>query len=657
MERDKLVSLVTRTQNGDGGAMSELFDAYYKDVFRFARTTLKNEDLACDITQETFLEIIRTIGNLKEPAAFVTWMKMITYHQCTRYFRKKKEVLVDEDEDGNTIFDTLADESEGSIPSEVYEQEEFRNTIMGIVNELSEEQRSAVMMYYYDEMTVGQIAQVQGVSDGTVKSRLNYARKSLKKSVEEYEKKHGIKLHSFSILPLLLLFFGREKMSVAKAAEIRNVVSEAAGAWEMGLAAAEEVVASGVGAGEGGAASVTGTGSVTGAGGTAGAATVVSSGATTGASAAAAGAGIGAKAVGMSMATKIIAGVAALAVAVGGGAVWMNKTDRKPVAVIPHVCEDMDRDCACDTCGNTIHHGAPDPYMDHDAFCIDCGFSFGVPDQDNNDICDFCGEYPCGPYHQKPHAYENEICVWCGDGSALHVDENEDGFCEHCGEAMCLLEETEHRFLDGYCLCEICGEGSHVEGDVHPFCGVCKERLPIDDRDGDGACDTCGEYRCGGSNHGAAHLDENEDELCDVCQKYMCGLVWGLEHTFNYDDGIYDGKCDKCGQTSGGMGWFEDEDANHGDANGDGICDCCSQNMCNIYGLPEFGGVDADGDEKCDICNFIMCDGHGNFVYHYDFDHDSKCDRCGHYICAHGYLPHTDANGDGKCDNCHGVVQ
>ena len=94
MERDLLISLVIRAQKGDSTAMDELFAAFYNDVYYFALKTLKDSDTACDITQETFLEIINTIGNLKEPAAFVTWMKQITYHQCTRYFKKKKDVLV-----------------------------------------------------------------------------------------------------------------------------------------------------------------------------------------------------------------------------------------------------------------------------------------------------------------------------------------------------------------------------------------------------------------------------------------------------------------------------------------------------------------------------------------------------------------------------------
>ena len=238
MEREKLIDLVQRAQKGDAEATEALFTAFYNDVYYFALKTVKDSDVAGDITQDAFIDIIRNIGSLQEPAAFVTWMKRITYNRCTRYFSRNKEVLVEEDEDGNSIFDTLADESEGSIPSEVLEQEEFRKTILSMIDQLTEEQRSAVMMFYFDDLNVAQIAEIQGVSAGTVKSRLNYARKAIKKSVEDYEKKHDIKLHSFSLLPLLMLFFGKEAMDEDKAAAIRAAVGDAtATTTKIGVAA------------------------------------------------------------------------------------------------------------------------------------------------------------------------------------------------------------------------------------------------------------------------------------------------------------------------------------------------------------------------------------------------------------------------------------
>ena len=232
MERERLIATVTAAQNGDSEALNELFNAFYNDVYYFALKTVKDDDLACDITQETFVEIINTIGDLHEPAAFVKWMKQITYHQCTRYFKKKKDVLVDEDEEGNTIFDTLKEEKTEFIPDEALDQQDFRDTILAMLDELSEEQRSATMLYYYDEMTVKQIAEIQNVSEGTVKSRLNYARKSIKNSVETYEKKNGVKLHCAGVLPLLLWLLsqtGKETMPAAAAQAVAGGVTAATG--------------------------------------------------------------------------------------------------------------------------------------------------------------------------------------------------------------------------------------------------------------------------------------------------------------------------------------------------------------------------------------------------------------------------------------------
>lgn len=224
MEQEKLTALVRGVQNGDEAAFTELYQSFYNDIYYFARKTVGDADTACDITQETFVEVFRTIRDLREPAAFVTWMHRIAYHQCTRHFKKKKEILVEEDEDGNTLFDTLADESEDACPSDVYEKEELRRVVQSMVQELSEEQRAAVILYYYDELPVNRIAEIQGVSEGTVKSRLNYARRAMKKSVEGYEEKTGTKLHGITFAGLIRLFLTKESMPKAAEAAVRRAV-------------------------------------------------------------------------------------------------------------------------------------------------------------------------------------------------------------------------------------------------------------------------------------------------------------------------------------------------------------------------------------------------------------------------------------------------
>ena len=296
MERDKLISLVTKAQQGDQDALNDLFNAFYNDVYYFALKTVKDDQIACDITQETFVEIINTLGNLQEPAAFVKWMKQITYHQCTRYFKKKKDVIVDEDEDGNTIFDTLQEDKAEFIPEEALDKDDFKKTIMSMIDDLSEEQRAALMMFYYDELSIKQIAEIQGTNENTVKSRLNYAKKGIKKSVEDYEKKNGVKLHCVGVLPLLLWLF-------------KDYFAQS-------VPASATVVAEGVATATGTAVTVTATATTT--------ATVTTATTT-------AAVGVGAKIASLPIATKIIAGIVAATIAIGGTvAVVSNRDNDSP---------------------------------------------------------------------------------------------------------------------------------------------------------------------------------------------------------------------------------------------------------------------------------------------------------------------------------------
>ena len=490
MERNQLISLVTKAQNGNAEAMNELFSAFYNDIYYFALKTVKDSDIACDITQEACLEIINTIGSLKEPAAFVTWTKQITYHQCTRYFKKKKDVLVEEDEDGNTIFDTLADEGEDSIPSEIYEKEEFRQTILAIINELTEEQRSAVMMYYYDELSIAQIAKIQGVAEGTVKSRLNYARKAIKKSVEDYESKHGIKLHSLSLIPILMLFFGKEIMPAAKATEVLTVVSGAASA-----------MAPAAGAAIGG--------------------TAVAAGAT-------GGAGLAAKIASIPLVAKIVSVVIAASIAVVGSVALLTNEPADEYSHTPDDCVDANMDCVCDVCPMSFHIVNGERYLDrynHDAVCEKCGIDFGFIDENMDNVCDVCGEFLCAGIHLFVHldADTDGICDVCGNPTGeVEITTNTedkknqeayfelDGICDKCG--------AEWDFAT--CFCEFCLWQKHTHGEGAD-CGICTKcgiSLLIIDLNGGGKCDLCGEGQCGNIH---PHWNDFGNNMCSICGAWL----------------------------------------------------------------------------------------------------------------------------------------
>ncbi len=235
MQNENLSSLVAKAQTGDNQALNDLFTETYNDVYYFALKTVKDETLAADVTQDTFVTIFQNIDSLNDPVAYPAWSRQITYRHCLQYLKKQnREVAVDENEDGSTIFDIIEEDRTEFIPEENLDKEDFKKTILQMVDSLPEEQRTAVILYYYDELSIKEIAEIQGVTEGTVKSRLNYARKAIKASVESYEKKHNVKLRCAGVLPLLLwLFasdFGASAMSATTAQTVATGVSTATGA-------------------------------------------------------------------------------------------------------------------------------------------------------------------------------------------------------------------------------------------------------------------------------------------------------------------------------------------------------------------------------------------------------------------------------------------
>lgn len=246
MEIEKITSLVCAVQQGDRKAADDLYTETHQGLYYYISKTVNDPELAKDLLQETFMEIYLTIGNLKEPAAFLKWSRQIAYHKCTAYNRKTRDITVDENEDGLSIFDTIEEDRTEFIPDEALDKEDLKQTIHAMIAELPMEQRSAIMLRYFDEISVKDIAEIQGVSEGTVKSRLNYGRKALQKSVEDYEKKSGVKLHCVGVIPLLLWLFANEASAASAAASTAApVVAESvkAGAKTAGKFAVKKVIA------------------------------------------------------------------------------------------------------------------------------------------------------------------------------------------------------------------------------------------------------------------------------------------------------------------------------------------------------------------------------------------------------------------------------
>lgn len=368
MDKQRQTELVKKAQQGDSEALNELIGDCYQDIYYFALKTVKNEDIAGDVAQESCIEIMTTLDKLREPAAFAVWSRRITYHQCMRYFREtKNEVQLEENEDGETILDVLPDDSDDVIPEKVVEDKEFQQTMRDLIDSLPDEQRSALLLYYYEKMSVKEIADIQETTEGTVKSRLNYGRKAVKKKVEEYEEQSGTKLHSAAFLPLLLRYlFGQSK------AEMPPISAP---------------VLPGI-AGTAGAASAAGT------------ALNAASGVASGVASAAG--GVAAKSAASALAGKIVAGALAAVVGVsalvGGIAIALDASD---TSIDEEEADDRDR------------HSDEEDDRDHtdkpSAHSHEFASEWIYDASSHRQVCD-CGETT----EAEAHTYEGNRCTLCG---------------------------------------------------------------------------------------------------------------------------------------------------------------------------------------------------------------------------------------------------
>lgn len=204
--------LVEQTQKGDMDAFEKLYTQTNRSVYFTALKLLANEDNAKDVMQDTYITAIEKLGELHDGAKFPQWVNAIAVNKCRRYFRKPAEDSLDEQTEQG--FDLSDDAS--FIPEEYVTNEVKRKVVMDIITRvLSDVQRQTVIMYYYNEMSLEQIAQAMDCPVKTVSSRLVSSREKIKEAVLIYEKKQGDRLHCVAVVPILTLILKAEAQSTS----------------------------------------------------------------------------------------------------------------------------------------------------------------------------------------------------------------------------------------------------------------------------------------------------------------------------------------------------------------------------------------------------------------------------------------------------------
>ncbi len=170
---------VAEARNGDAAAWNTLFKRYQLPLYTYVFVLLRDEQASLDVVQESFINAARHIGTLREDRKFGSWLFGIAHQKCVQRWRKPRspEQPIEE------IEEEFPDSS--TNPEEILIRKEQEAEFMKILDQLAPAHRSVLLLHFIEDFSLEEIAAVTGTQLGTVKSRLHYAKKSLKKLLEQ----------------------------------------------------------------------------------------------------------------------------------------------------------------------------------------------------------------------------------------------------------------------------------------------------------------------------------------------------------------------------------------------------------------------------------------------------------------------------------------
>jgi len=171
--------IIRKAIDKDKSSFKIIFNAYKLKVYRTAYLILKDKQNAEDAVQETFLQVHLQIHKLTNSKAFDVWLYRITVNTCYALIRKLKKfdiIPMDDQIEGRISYD----EADFQIPDDIIIKQEFQNLIMECIYSLPVKCRIALTLFYFNNLSIKEIAKIEMCTENTIKSRLFYGKKILK---------------------------------------------------------------------------------------------------------------------------------------------------------------------------------------------------------------------------------------------------------------------------------------------------------------------------------------------------------------------------------------------------------------------------------------------------------------------------------------------
>lgn len=170
MEPDRVRELV---RQNDNDARRELFEAYYRRTFAVVYNILRRRENAEDITQDAFIKAFQNIHQLHDSEKFGAWLAVIASNLARNNLKREKRMVITDDLTAHDAGDSVSNTETEALRS--LETDRVRKAIKA----LPPEHYQVIVLQYYDDLKVEEIARLLKISPGTVKSRLFRARQKL----------------------------------------------------------------------------------------------------------------------------------------------------------------------------------------------------------------------------------------------------------------------------------------------------------------------------------------------------------------------------------------------------------------------------------------------------------------------------------------------
>lgn len=201
MENKQFESLVAEAIKGNNEAFEEIIRIKLEPIVYGALSIMKQQQDAEDAAQDIILKLYKDIRKLREPKAFNLWLHKVITNHCytlkTKKKRKKEQMNMDEH------LLEIEEQDREFLPQIYAEDKEYRLLVRGLIENLSDQKRQIVTMYYYDELSYKEISEVLGIPVNTVGSELKRAKEQLKTELEKTGTFNKNDINKFAAVPVL----------------------------------------------------------------------------------------------------------------------------------------------------------------------------------------------------------------------------------------------------------------------------------------------------------------------------------------------------------------------------------------------------------------------------------------------------------------------